>query len=364
MKRALVIAFLAVLLASFGACGAFAEEAYQKYRLSFSVGNYSPQDEIRSNADNINLFTGPQGGAIAVADPRPDSAVKNTDQISDSGRMELQVSYGILKWKWGELTLDSNLGYFKGDLGRLEVAGQYDPVDPPAVAQGEIVRYHLTYLPIGTVTAYPLQLGGTVRFRPKKSLNPYLGLSAGYMWVKVDPSEEFYQFSLNGARSFGAATKKVADNSNPEEPRWISQRGPIHQLIGAEVTAPNSFIYSLNGGMELKIAKRWHLFISGAWMFATSEVDVRMDDQHNFGKAIPEGNSTRLYPATGFPVVIPPGSGGLIDFGSGLPYTDPATGKHYVGPKDGIADSGNYYVQGGTLRYNGFNLQFGARYQF
>ena len=364
MKRALVVAFLAVIFASFGARGAFAEEAYQKYRLSFSVGNFSAPDELRTNADNINLFTGPQGGAIAVADPRPDSAVKNTDKVRDGGRMEMQFSYGILKWKWGELTLDSSLAYFKGDVGNLEVAGQYDIVDPPKVNQGEVTRYHLTYIPIGTVTEFPVQVGGTVRFRPKKTLNPYVGLSAGYMWAKVDSSSDFYTFSRNVARSSGAATFRIVDNSNPELPRYLSQQGLVRPLTAAAVSAPDSFIYSLNGGMELRIAQRWHLFLSGAWMWATSKLDITVDGRHKFGRAIPEGNSTHEYSATGFPVIIAPGSGGLIDFASGLPYDDPATGKHYVGPKDGIPDSGSYYAQGGTLRYDGFSLQFGARYQF
>jgi hypothetical protein len=58
-------------------------------------------------------------------------------------------------------------------------------------------------------------------------------------------------------------------------------------------------------------------------------------------------------------------SGGLVDYSSGTPT--PIEGqpcKFQVGPKDGEIDGGNYYVLGGTVRYDGLSIGLGVRYQF
>src|SRR5262245_33717677 len=200
-----VLALACALLA----CGstALAAEAYGKFRLAFSISNQSSSDGLRTNAANTSRFEGgPLGGIMAIDDPRPDTASKNEASIKDDFRYDLELSYGFLRWKWGELTADASVGYFKGDVGNLEVAGQFNLVDPVRITCGEVTRYHVLYVSIGQVTEIPVRLGSTLRFRPRatggaiRGMNPYIGAGIGYMFNEIDASGEFLKFSDNVSR--------------------------------------------------------------------------------------------------------------------------------------------------------------------
>jgi hypothetical protein len=356
MKKPHVLAVLIATVLPLSAGSALCEETYQKYRFSLTVNNYSSTDELRTNADNTALFKNGAGGYTAVDDPRPDSGVRNTDSVRDDARYDFQFSYGVLKWRWAELTLDTGVSYFKGRLGGLEVAAQYDLVDPPRTQLGERERYHISYISIGDVKEIPVQVGATVRFRPKKTFNPYVGAGVGYLFADIEPTAEFLQFSKNVAKSTGTPTIAIGNGA--------SRSGTPHRLKAAQVVTPDTFEYHLSGGVELTLTKGLSAIVSGAWMWAEKKIEITIDGKQNFGQAVPNGITKILYPSSGMPVGIGYGQGGLIDFGSGFPYDDPATGKHYVGPKDGLVDSGSYYAQGGELRYGGFEFGLGLRYQF
>lgn len=355
MKRPLVLVSVLALAFPLAAGSALGEESYKKYRFSLSINNYSSTDELRTNADNVSLFRNQQGGFTAVNDPRPDSAVKNTNSVKDDFSYDFQASYGLLRWRWAELTVDSGVGYFKGELGDLEVAGQYDLVDPPQRMFGEATRFHLAYITIGEVTEIPVQVGATMRFRPKKPLSPFLGAGVGYMFVDIEPTREFLQFSDNVRNSIGAHTRIV---------NGVPRAQPAHRMKAAEVETPDTFEYHVSGGLEWTFSKGLSAVVTGSWLWAQEKIDITIDGKHDFGRKIPNGDSKFEYPVTGLPVTVSTGQGGLVDFGSGFPYVDPVSGKHFVGPPDGLADSGDYYAQGGTLRYGGFEFGFGLRYQF
>lgn len=355
MKKVLVVVSVLASLTYFASPYGLAEEAYKKYRISLTISNFSSTDEIQSDADNVSLFPRPTGGVVQVNDPRPDTAVQKSAGVRDNVRYDLQGSYGILKWRWAELTLDSGIGYFKGHLDDLEVNGQYD-IDPPNPSRGQATLYHTTFVSVGDVKEIPVQVGATVRFRPKKPLSPYLAAGVGYLFASIDSSSEFDTFSYNVGHSIGAETFATGSGA-------FSQRA-AHRLKAAEVETPDTFEWHLSGGLEYTIAKGLGLYASGAWMFARKKIDITIDGKHKLGQPVPNGIRPLQYPVGGMPVIILSQQGGLIDFASGLAFDD-AGGKHHLGgPPDGTPDSGSYFAQGGTLRYSGFRFGFGVRYQF
>jgi len=57
--------------------------------------------------------------------------------------------------------------------------------------------------------------------------------------------------------------------------------------------------------------------------------------------------------------------GGLVDYASGRPIPRPNKPcKFRVLPQDGVPDTGSYYAQGGEVRYDGWTIGLGMRYQF
>ncbi len=363
MKRVAIV-LAAVAMSVLAMRASFAEEAFHKFRVSLTIANESTADGLRTNADNTSLFRNPFGGVTVINDPRPDSATKNENKIKDDYKVEAQASYGILKWKWAELTLDSSIGYFKGRLGDLEVAGEFSVVDPPRIPCGESSRYHLSYVPIGEVKEIPVRLGATMRFRPRASGGPFKGMSPfvsagiGYMFVDIEASQEFLDFSLNVAKSTGFYNKP-----DPANPGRSTQAGSIHQFKAAEASTPDTFEYHAAAGLEFPVRKGLFVIFTAGWMWASKEVDITIDGRHSFGTATPNGFSDIKYPIRGLPVTFL--TGGLVDYGSGRPTAregEPC--KFKIGDKDGKPDLGTYYAQGGTLGYSGSTVGLGLRYQF
>jgi len=356
-----VSVFAFALLAAAGS--ASAEEAFGKFRISFIISDQTTADGLRTNSGNTSRFHDPVlGGIRAIDDPRPDAGNKNEATIKDDFRYDLQVSYGFLKWKWGELTADASIGYFQGDVGDLETAGQFDVVDPVRLTCGEVTRYHLIYVPIGQITEVPVNLGSTLRFRPRatggplRAMSPYIGVAAGYLYNEIDASGEFLKFSDNVAHSVGHYTKAIGNG-------LAGRAGPDHQLIAAQAEAPDSFQYSVKAGIEFPLKKGLLLVLSGSWMWADKAMDITIDGKHSFGEAIPVGDTDFEYPVGGMPVAVT--SGGLVDYASGHPIPKPNQScKFRVLPQDGVPDTGSYYAQGGEIRYDGFTFGFGVRYQF
>src|SRR5436309_1354948 len=99
MKRLLgpSVAVPVVLLGLSTARDGHAEEAYGKYRVSFTINSQSTTDGLRTNATNTSYFRSPFGGLMAIDDPRPDSEAKNEASVKDDLRYNIQASYGLLK---------------------------------------------------------------------------------------------------------------------------------------------------------------------------------------------------------------------------------------------------------------------------
>ena len=361
MKRS-VAATLSIVVWLLAPCIAKAEDSTSKYRVSVSIGDQSTSSEIHTNATNQSSFLKPEGGVEVIDDPRPDSADKNKAGIKDALRYDLQVSYGLWRTKWGELSIDSSIGQMKGDVGDLEVAAQFNVVDPPRTRDcGELVRYHLFFIPLGQITETPVQIGSTFRFRPKatggpfRGMRPWLGAGVGYIFAKFDGSDEFLRFSDAVSRSTGFYQKPNFEGG--------ATAGKTHQFKAAEVDAKDSFEYHATGGIDFPIKKGFSIFFSAGFMWANEGVRVTTDGREEFGSAIPSGQTHKKYPRAGLPAIIL--DGGFIDYASGRPL--PREGlpcKFKLGPKDGIPDTGNYYVQGGEIDYSSYTIALGGRYQF
>ena len=98
-------------------------------------------------------------------------------------------------------------------------------------------------------------------------------------------------------------------------------------------------------------------------MWAREAIKLTVDGKEEFGTKTPNGKTHIEYPVQGLPEVVV--SGGFIDYGSGSPQPIPARPcKYRIGPKDGVPDTGDYYVQGGEINYSGFSVGIGVRYQF
>ncbi len=289
-----------------------ADEGYQKFRLTFNVSNQSTASGVRTNADNSSQYeqrdpTGRVIGIETIDDPRPDQAVENELSIKDAIRYDLGISYGLVKWKWGELAIDASAGYFKGDLGDLEVAGEFvlstgGGVDPPRVACGEITRFHLFFVPVGQVEQLPVKLGATFRFRtraqggPIRAMSPYVGAGVGYIFNKIDPTSEFMTLSKNVANSTGYYQYATGNGQ--------ASGSTQHRFSPAEAVAPDTFEYHVNAGLDFPLGKGWSVFLNGSYMWANDAIEVTVDGRENFGTATPNGETKIKYPERGLPVVF------------------------------------------------------------
>lgn len=371
MKKLIVLGILCVLV--FAVTGAaFAEESYHKYRISFSINNQAFADAVRTNSDNTALYKRKANGQVvgvdAIDDPRKDSGVENELSIDDALRYDLGVSYGYLKWRWGELTLDASVGYAKSDVGDVEVAAEFSSgsgggVDPPHLAPpcGQLTRYHMFYVPVGEFEQIPVKLGTTMRFRPRaqggplRAISPYVSVGIGYIYTDLKGSDEFLTLSNNLANSTGSYLTATGHGS--------ASTGRVHRFEPAKADAPDSFEYHMSAGLDFPLGKGWTVYFNAGYMWADEVIDVTADGRHDFGTATPNGEVDKKYPETGTPVVFQ--TGGLFDFGSGTPTQIEGQPCHFaVGPQDGLVDVGKYYFQGGTIRYDGPTVGLGVRYTF
>jgi hypothetical protein len=168
------------------------------------------------------------------------------------------------------------------------------------------------------------------------------------------------------------------------------------------VDAQDTFEWHLAGGAELTIKRRWSLFLDVRWVAASKQFRIGFNGETELGNSLPNYvpfDDTALandrygpsevgscskdtsggFDANGQPVVC--SGGGLIDYGylavvradeapPSTDCTDPsdiATTQcvfDFVFEPDGEPDPGQYYVQGGSVKYDGFSLQIGARFTF
>jgi len=347
-----VVAFgLLVMLA----VPAAAEDVEKKFRLSFQAGYFDTRDSIPSDAANqLVVLNELEVPVIVIRDPRNDSAAFGEVQIKSTPRLMVSAQYAVNKF----FLLEASAGWQKGELGDIEVQAQFDGIEIPAE---EDFRFSIFRVPAGDVTQIPIQLSGLARFRPRASLNPYLGAGIGYIVVGFEPSSEFDDLSRNLDASVGNLAPGVVAPTT------------FFDLEGATVDARDSFEYHALGGMEYSFKKNWAAYADVRFMWASRELRIGFNGQESLGVSVPDARViiTDLEPVAAGPVYIP--EGGLVDGGrlvpeiGAPPNTDcdasPSNCVFTFEP-DGQLDTGFYYAQGGSIKYGGFQFMVGIRYTF
>jgi len=368
-----VLRLAVVVAVATAALPSVAQETKGKFRTSLHVDYLTIADQIYSNANNTLILDVGGTGLVGYTDPRDDRAEEKAATIGDGGAYGLTVDYGLAGWKWGELQIEGNFTHFESEVDNLEVSYRVQGVYPigtslvdfsyPTCSGGSCP--YLTFpTNVGTVSWDQPQLGAKIRFRPTKQFAPYVGLGVGYYLVDFKRSAEIDLLSRNLAVSSG---NYIVYSPKTFEQKTVSRLngfGPI------EVTADNAFEYHLQAGVEYTLAamkRRWTLFLEGRYFFTDGKVRITTDGVEEFGMSFPE--DARGLPQDfidtldvgGFPVAM--NIGGLMDISS--VYPDPKNSSRAKrGPPDGVLDPGYGFIQGGTIKYGGYDFSFGVRFTF
>lgn len=372
-RRANIVAASMFFLLVGGA--ARAEDVEKRLRLSFAIGGSNTEDKVPSDAANFMTVVREDGSvAQGFEDPRQDTAQLGSLAIKPAIRYNFAAQFAFTK----HFVLEGAVGYQKGDVGEIDVQGQFsgDLFD----SQREAFNFRSFRQPGGVMTQVPVQLTALFRFRPKATYNPYAGLGIGYTFVGFTPSRELNELSLNldnAEGSFAAQGPFPAGFGSPFAPE---------QMTGATVEAPDTFEWHGVGGMEWTIKKKWAIFADLRYTFASKPFRLGFNNGESLGVSVPSGQkdfgspeATRTY-GTYFI------ASGLIDVGCLVPIEsvgtepcappggplacDPQLATNQPGAcklqftPDGQPDSGFYYVKGGEINFGGPTLQIGIRYTF
>jgi len=403
-----VVAIAVVCLLAFAAVEA--GDVSKKWRVGLSAGFYNAQDEVESASAN-ELFSinpcartqsCPEGAETLIRyyrDPRSDSSVFGNLDINPGAIGTVSVQYGLKKL----LVIEASVGYQKSDVGDVEVSVQLpgNPSLDPNIIPFNFVTRRVT---VGELERIPIQLTALARFRPRASFNPYLGAGIGYTIIGFEPTSEFNQLSMNMDASRGRQMRVTAafavTGSSGES--LLTDGLPQIDLQGATVEARDTFEWHLAGGAEFTLKKRWSLFLDVRWVDASRSFAVGFNGEKELGNSLPNytlyddspivdgrygpndvgactKDTTGATDQNGNPVNCT--GGGLIDYGRLIvrvadeapPTTDCSDPTdlastqcilEFVFEPDGEVDPGQYYVAGGEVDYDGFSMQFGARFTF
>ena len=362
---------LACVLVMFAMLPASAESVSKKWRLGLNVGGHMPQAEIPSDAANtLTLFDRDLEFAWELDDPREDSSIFGTLEIQPGTISNLSVQYALDS----VFVIEGSIGYSQTDLGQAEVQVRF----AQSSSTGDLgLDFHTFRVPVGELAITPIQLSGMARFRPNATFNPYIGGGIGYQIVRHGANPEFRQLSQSMEDSLGIQTR-IFGPSEGMRPTLDVPQGPILDLQGAVVDAPDTLTWHAMFGGEYTFKRRWALVVDFRYVRSSRTVTIGFNDGEDLGIAVPELSDFVDSPAanqTYGPMWIP--TGGIIDGGRLVPRmgypeetTDCRANPQFcvfeVGAsmRDGVADPGFYYVNGGQLDYDAFNFTVGVRYTF
>jgi hypothetical protein len=269
------------------------------------------------------------------------------------------------------LVLEGAVGYQRSDVGDIEVQAFFDE---RLLGENEAYHFDIYRVPAGEMTQIPVQLSALARFRPRANLNPYIGGGAGYTVIGFDSSPELDQLSINMDRAVGGLAR-LSNSINgviaPTKPT-----SGFSDLSGAQVDARDTFTWHLAGGMEYSFKRKWATYVDLRYVFASRAFRIGFNGSESLGLTVPqrtEDDDSPFATQAYGPYYLP--DSGLIDGGriAPLPGAPPDTDCSlsvnaslcgFVFQPDGVTDPGEYYVQGGTVKYGGVSLQIGLRYTF
>ena len=349
------------------ASGARGEEVAKRWRVGASLGGFSPQNEVESDADNVlRLFTDEGRVSLQFIDPRPDASAFNTLGVRPGPIANVSGQYAFSRF----LVLEGSLGYSQTDIGNVEVHAQFDLPDS---LDNIGFQFEPFMISAGDATFVPLQFTAMARFRPQARFNPYLGGGIGYQFVDYEISAELDELSRNLDNSIGQQSRMVpgAPEERPNPIVFVSPNAPDIDLSGAVIDMPDTFTWHFVLGAELSFGPRWTGFIDLRYNWAAEEASILFNGGEDLGVSIPDGEDFIGSPAQNTiygPILVT--EGGLIDGGQRRPRpTQPPDTDCALDPfkclfdrseLDGVPDNGFYYINGGTFDYSAFQFSLGA----
>lgn len=332
-----------------------AEEVEKKFRVGLSLGTGGSRGSVESDSANTLTIVNQQGAVTDfIRDPRNDSAALGALKIEPSWRATVSAQYAFTR----HFVLEGSVGYQRGDVANVELQAQFPNQTIPTNQSFDFQVYNFR---AGTIQQIPVQVTAMARFRPKAMFNPYFGAGLGYIFVSFDPSSQLDEISTNMSRSEGA----IATLLSNQGVQSLLAPTIFQDLTGASISAPSTWEWHLAGGFELSFKKHWAFVADLRYVVAQKEFQIGFDGSSALGVSVPRGVQFEGQTGTYGPMFV--AVGGLVDVGRNVQTYNPDTQlveTKWVFEPDGVPDPGYYYVQGGTLKYDGTVVQVGFKYTF
>lgn len=343
-----------------------AEDVAKKWRVGINLGGMNAQDEIESDSANIlTLFDAEFEFVDQYIDPRDDGAV--------FGRLEIRpAAYGTISAQYAAnkiFMVEMSVGYQKTKVGQIEVQAQFDqiPIDEDINFNFGTYRFEA-----GDLERVPIQVAGLARFRPRAAFNPYMGGGIGYSIIGFEPSDEFNQLSINLDNSVGVQSQ--LSSALASAPSLTATGDPV-DLEGARVDARDTWEWFLAAGLEYTFKPKWALLLDFRYSLSARTLDIGFNGGEDLGRSVPlltDFDTSPVALQSYGAVYI--SQGGLVDGGSLRPSIGAPTGTNCeTAPQhcffdntqpDGELDTGFYYVQGGSVKYDALSFTAGIRFTF
>ena len=342
-----------------------AEDIEKKWRIGFATGVHNPQDQVVSDAGNALLLFDDNLQVIdAYVDPRNDSGVFGVLDIQPSPVGTFYAQYAPTK----TFLVEASIGYTTTDFGDVEVQAQFSGVDVPDFQPFDFSVFRI---PVGEIERVPINLTGLMRFRPRASLNPYIGAGLTYALHGFSPTEAFNTLSERMDGASGALASLTPSFTGVPQLITPAPTAAV-DLAGAEVEVDDTVEFHMAGGMEYSFKKKWAIIIDARWSFSSRKAKVRFNGGEDLGVAVPQRSDFIDSPAgtTNYGAMFLPFDG-LVDGGALVPNSPTVNCAIDAGNctfgrsiRDGNPDPGFYYVQGGEVDYGAVTFQVGLRYTF
>jgi len=349
------------------ATAAPAEEIEKKFRIGFSLGGYDTQGSIHSASANRRALFLPNGELDDILfDPRNDSGAISNYSIESQNTATLSASYALNRFWY----VEASVGYRTGNVGNVQVQAQFAGTPIPV---GQSFKFSVFDLNGGSISQVPVEFTAGIRFRPKATFNPYLCMGFGYTFMSYSPSDDINQLSKNLDQSVGGFSSISGSLFGGGE--GFNPPVAYANLGGISIQVEDAPEWHIGGGFEITVKNRWAIFIDARYYTYSGKFGMTVNGGSDLGISVP--NDQALVTDAG--AFGPFGSvliteGGLIDGGSFVPEPLAPPGTNcaangninceFTGPQDGIPDPGYYYVQAGSIRYNGAAVQIGFKFTF
>ena len=287
--RALAVIPIGVVCAVGGP--AFAEQTKGRWFLGGSIAFRSTTEEIRNNAqlqfgslgaDGIPFTFDPgevdscdsSDPNVITCDPRPDSLANSDTVIQEAYQGEIHAGYSV--WPW--LTVQTDVGYFKADVGPISAfLSDHFPFAPVPNDPTLIFRFadRQTIFPLraGGITQVPVTFTLTVPFRTATGLRPYVGAGIGKIFTSFDEDSDIRNFNERVSHMrIRAIANKVGRNIAPKNYHdpLNDARIPMPHAIKIDYDSPSE--WHLNAGVEWVLSSRVGVVFDARYSFTPSGI--------------------------------------------------------------------------------------------